>query len=155
MREDSSMNEGERQAMMHSMMSQLFSGMGMAEKKEMVEAMMDKMTEGLDMKEMMRGKMAGMMPGSGDGDSGGMQDMMAKMMPCGPERQGSQMPEMMLGTMMPHCIGMMLPAIDTDKRGEVGAAILSAIVEKGSVGMSDEQKRSFLKVLDGALNPST
>jgi hypothetical protein len=83
-----------------------------------------------------------------------MQDMMSKMMQGGPEQQMPQMPEMMLKTMMPHCIGMMLPAIDSDKRGEVAAEIVSAIVEKGSVGMSDEQKRSFLKALDEVLNPS-
>jgi hypothetical protein len=50
---------------------------------------------------------------------------------------------------------MMLPAIDPDKRGEVAAANLAAIVEKGSIGMSDEPKRSFLKALDDVLHPST
>jgi hypothetical protein len=61
---------------------------------------------------------------------------------------------MMLKTMMPHCIGMMLPSIDPDRRGEVAIAILSAIVEKGSVGMSEEQVRSFLKGLDEVLQPA-
>ena len=55
---------------------------------------------------------------------------------------------MMLKTMMPHCIGMMLPAIDPDKRGEVAAAILSAIVDTGSVGMSDKQNQSFRRALE-------
>lgn len=149
------MNKGERQAMMKSMMEHFFGGMGADEKKEMCATMMGKMTEGLDMKEMMPKMMMGMMSGgSGDGP-GKMQDMMSKMMQGGPEQQMSQMPEMMLKTMMPHCIGMMLPAIDPDKRGEVAAAILSAIVEKGSVGMSDEQMRSFHKSLDEVQNPST
>jgi hypothetical protein len=39
-------------------------------------------------------------------------------------------------------IGMMLPAIDRDKRGEVAAAILLAIVEEGLVGSSDQQMRA-------------
>jgi hypothetical protein len=64
----------------------------------------------------------------------------------------SQMPELMLKSMMPHCIGMMLPAIDPDKRGEVAAALLSAIVDKGSVGMSDQQMRSFVDALDEVLD---
>ncbi len=139
------MNENERQAMMRSMMEQFFSSMGAAEKKEMFATMMGKMTEGLDMKEMMPKMMMGMMSrGAGDGP-GKMQG--------GPEQQMSQMPEMMLKTMMPHCIGMMLPAIDPDKRGGVAAAILSAIVEKGSAGMSQQQMRSFFKALDDVLNP--
>jgi len=146
------MNKDERQAMMRSMMEQFFGGMGADEKKEMCAAMMGKMTEGLDMKEMMPKMMMGMMSG-GDGP-GKMQDKMAQMMEGGAEQHMAQMPEMMLKTMMPHCIGMMLPAVDPDKRGAVAAAILSAIVEKGSVGMSDDQMRSFLKSLDEVLNPS-
>jgi Na+/citrate or Na+/malate symporter len=155
MTEDGSMNEGERQAMMQTMMEQFFGGMGADEKKEMCATMMGKMTEGLDMKEMMPKMMMGMMSGGAGDGPGKMQDMMHKMMQGGHEQQMSQMPEMMLKTMMPHCIGMMLPAIDPDKRGEVAAAILSVIVEKGSVGLSDHQMRSFLKALDEVLNPST
>ncbi|NKB58194.1 MAG: hypothetical protein GKS00_17860 [Alphaproteobacteria bacterium] len=147
---NASMNKDDRQAMMKSMMEQFFGGMGADEKKEMCATMMGKMTEGLDMKEMMP-KMMGMMPGS-DG-SGGMPDMMAKMTQGGPEQHMGQMPEMMLKTMMPHCIGMMLPAIEPDQRGDVVAAILSAIVEKGAAGMSDEQMRAFHKALDDVLNP--
>ena len=146
------MNEDERQAMMKSMMEQFFGGMGTDEKKEMCATMMGKMTEGLDMKEMMPKMMMGMMSG-GDGP-GKTKDKMSKMAQGGHEEQMSQMPEMMLKSMMPHCIGMMLPAIDPDRRGEAAAAILSSIVEKGSVGMTDEQKRSFRQVLGEVLNPS-
>ena len=149
-----SMNEGERHAMMESMMEQCFGGMGIEEKKQMLAAMMGKMTEGLDMKQMMPKMMMGMMSGGTGEGSQGMPEMMDKMMRGGPEQHMSQMPEMMLKTMMPHCIGMMLPAIDADRRGEVAAAILSAIVEKGSIGLSDAQMRSFLEALDGVLNPS-
>ena len=123
------MNEDERQAMMKSMMEQFFGGMGADEKKEMFTAMMGKMTEGLDMKE-----------------------MMPKMMEGGAEQHIAQMPEMMLKQMMPHCIGMMLPTMDPDKRGEAAAAILSAIVEKGTAGMSEEQSKAFLDTLRNILN---
>lgn len=145
------MNESERQAMMHAMMEQFFGGMGTEEKKEMLATMMGKMTEGMDMQEMMPTMMMGMMSGGGCcGESHGrMQDMMSGM------KQGvaeQPMPEMMLKMMMPHCIGMMLPAIDPDKRGEVVATILSAIVEKGAVGMSAEQRQSFLETLGDVLN---
>lgn len=150
--EDRTMNESERQAMMHAMMEQFFGGMGAEEKKEMLATMMGKMTEGMDMNEMMPTMM---MSGGGgcDGEShGGMQGMMSGMTPGGAEQP---MPEMMLKMMMPHCIGMMLPAIDPDKRSEVATAILSTIVEKGTVGMSDEQRRSFLAVMGDVLAPST
>ena len=78
--------------------------------------------------------------------------MMAKMKQGGQEGPMSHMPEMMLGTMMPHCIGMMLPTLDPDKRGEAAAAILSAIVEKGSAGMSEQQAEDFRKALHEAMD---
>jgi hypothetical protein len=84
-----------------------------------------------------------------------MQNMMPEMM--GQMKQGGSeqsMPEMMLKMMMPHCIGMMLPGIDPDKRGEIAATILSAIVDKGTAGLSDEQKKSFLETLKKAIEPS-
>ena len=146
------MSKGERQAMMRSMMEQVFGDMGVDEKKEMCATMIGKMTEGLDMREMMPQMMMGMMSGCAGDGPGKMREMMAEKMQGGSEQQ---MPQMMLKTMMPHCIGMMLPAIDPDKRGEVAAALLSAVVEKGSVGMSDEQKRSFLKALDEVLSVAT
>jgi hypothetical protein len=149
------MNEDERQAMMRSMMENFFKGMGVDEKKEMLATMMGKMTEGINMKEMMPKMMMGMMSGDAGDGANKMHGMMAKMLQGGPEQHMSQMPEMMLKAMMPHCIGMMLPAIDPDKRGEVGAAILSAVVEKGSAGMSDEQKGSFRKMLEAVLNAPT
>ena len=148
------MKKDERRKMMKSMMEQIFGGMGAEEKKEMCATMMGKMTEGLDMKEMMPKMMMGMMSGGAGNGADKMHDMMSKMTQGGHEQQMQQMPEMMLKTMMPHCIGMMLPAIDPDKRGEIAAALLSTIVEKGSIGMSDPQMRSFLKALDGVLLPA-
>ena len=148
---NASASKEDRHAMMNSMMEQCFGGMSADEKQEMCATMMAKMTEGIDTKEMMPKMMMGMMSGGSGDKSGGMPDMMSKMMHCDTDQQ---MPEMMLKEMMPHCIGMMLPAIDPDKRGEIAATILSAIVEKGSVGMSDEQMRSFLAALDEVLDRS-
>lgn len=146
------MDKDDRQAMMHSMMEQFFGGMSADEKKEMCATMIAKLTEGLDMKEMMPKLIMGMMSGSDGNGPAKMQDMMAKMKHGGSEQQ---MPEMMLKTMMPHCIGMMLPVIEPDKRGDVAAEIISAVVEKGSTGMTDEQKRAFRRALDSALEPLT
>jgi hypothetical protein len=106
------------------------------------------------MKSMME-MMPQIMSQCGEQDFSKMQSMMAKMKAGGPEADTSQMPEMMLKMMMPHCIGMMMPKIAADKRGEVAAAILSTIVAKGSDGMSDEQTQAFIKTLDEVLRPST
>ena len=88
---------------------------------------------------------------------GGSQHSMPEMMPMmGQMQQGGaeqSMPGMMLETMMPHCIGMMLPGIDPDKRGEAAAAIIAAIVDKGTAGLSDEQKKSFLEAIKKAIEP--
>ena len=105
------------------------------------------------MKSMME-MMPRMMSQCGEQDFGKVQGMMAKMKAGGTEAATSDMPEMMLKTMMPHCIGMMMPEIAAEKRGEVAAAILSTIVAKGSDGMSDEQTQAFLKTLEAVLNHS-
>ena len=126
------MNSEQMQNMMPEMMEKMFGGMSTDDKKEMMMGMMGKMCEGVNMKEM-------------------MPMMMGKMMQGGSEQS---MPEMMLKMMMPHCIGMMLPGIDPDKRGEVAATIVSAIVDKGTAGLSDEQKKSFLETLKKAIEAS-
>ena len=59
MTENDSMNEGDRQSMMRSMMERVFSGMGSGEEKEMFATMMGKMSEDIDVKEMMRNTMTG------------------------------------------------------------------------------------------------
>lgn len=148
------MDKDERQAMMKSMIEQFFAGMGADEKKEMCATTMGKLTEGLDMKEMMPKMMMGMMSGAAGERPAKMHETMAKKMQGGHEQQMVQMPEMMLKQMMPHCIGMMLPTIQPEKRSEVAAAILSAIVEKGASGMTDEQARSFHNSLDEVLHAS-
>lgn len=143
------MDTQERQAMMKSMMAEFFGGMSTDEKKDMCAAMMGKMTEGLDMKEMMPKMMMGMMSGGG---AGKMHEMMSQKMQGGSPQQ--QMPAMMLKSMMPHCIGMMLPAIAADDRAEAATAILTALVDKGTDGMSEAQSKAFRQALDKVLRPS-
>lgn len=146
------MNNKQLQNLMPEMMEKMFGGMSTDDKKEIMLGMMGKMCEGVNMKEMMPMIMGKMMQG-GTGHS--MPEMMSMMM--GQMKQGGaeqSMPEMMLRTMMPHCIGMMLPGIDPGKRGEVAATILSAIVDKGAADLSEEQKKSFLQALRKAIEPS-
>ncbi len=143
------MDTQERQAMMKSMMAEFFGGMSTDEKKDMCAAMMGKMTEGLDMKVMMPKVMMGMMSGGG---AGKMREMMSQKMQAGSPQE--QMPAMMLKSMMPHCIGMMLPAIAADDRAEAATAILTALVDKGTDGMSEAQSKAFRQALDKVLHPS-
>lgn len=144
------MNQAEQQAMMQSMIENFFKGLSVDDKKQMCATMMGKLTEGLDMQAMMPKMMMGMMAG-GEGGPGKMHEMMAEKMQAGSGQAMPPMPEMMLKTMMPHCIGMMLPSIEADQRGEAAAAILSALLEKGSSGMSDAQKQSFRERLEDVL----
>lgn len=151
------MDQVERQAMMKTMMEKCFGGMDVEEKKEMCATMMGKMTEGLDMKEMMP-MMMGMM--SGGAAEGAEEKQSAGEKGCGtpqsmqggPAQHMAQMPEMMLKSMMPHCIGMMLPAMAPEKRGEAAVSILAAIVEKGAADMTDDQKRSLHASLQEVLD---
>ncbi len=146
------MNSEQMQNMMPEMMEKMFGGMSTDDKKEMMTGMMGKMCEGVNMKEMMPMMMGKMMQGGSEHSMPEMMPMMmGQMQQTGAEQS---MPEMMLKMMMPHCIGMMLPGIDPDKRGEVAATILSVIVDKGKAGLSDEQTKSFLEALKKAIEPS-
>lgn len=131
--EDEAMNQADPQAMMKSMMDQFCGGMSADATKEMCASMM------------------AMMSGGGVDGFGKMQDMMSKMYAGGPQ---PQMPEMMLTMMMPQCIGMMLPAIPAGRRGAVAAKVLSALVEKGTAGMTADERQAFMRSLDQVLHPS-
>ena len=135
-----------------SMMEKFFADITPEENQKMMADMMPKMMEGMNMADMMPKMMMGMMSGGGkDGESLGMQGMMADMMQgCGSQ----QMPEMMLGKMMPKCIELMLPKIAPEKRGAVAATVLSALVGKGAAGMTDEQRGDFFEALAGVLDKS-
>jgi hypothetical protein len=146
------MSKADKESMMDSMMEKFFADITPEEKQKMMAAMMPKMMEGMNIADMMPKMMMGMMSGGGgDGESAGMQGMMANMMQGG---GGHQMPEMMLGKMMPNCIEMMLPKIAPEKRGEVAATVLGALVDKGAAGMNDEQRGDFFKALADILDNS-
>ena len=113
------------------------------------------------MRVMMRAMMRAMMAECFGGmEADKMQEMCATMMglmagkgPGGAEGKMAQMPEMMLTRMMPHCIGMMLPAIEPERRGEVAGAILTAVVEAGAGGLTETQAMAFHQALADVLNP--
>lgn len=139
------MKNEEMQSKMHDMMAQCLANMPSDEKTEMMMAMMEKMKEGAGMEEMMAqmGKMGG---------PGAMQEMMGQMMSGGMEKD-STMPEMMLQTMMPHCIKMMMPKIPKDKRADLVTGTITALMEQASSDMSDEEKASFKKQVVEAVSP--
>lgn len=56
-----------------------------------------------------------------------------------------------MSAMMPRCIGMMLPAIDKERRADVVSILLSSVIDKGTSGMSDED--GFMDVVMRALKP--
>ena len=151
----SSASQDERHAMMQSMMDHLFDNMGVAEKKKVIATMFSRLIEGLSTKEVMTQLIAQMMPKGTEAAPNEMHDMMTKMVQGDGEHQRAPMPEMMLKSMMPHCIEMMLPTIAPEKRGEAVSALLSAIVEKGVQGMSQEQAKTYREALVDALLPPT
>ena len=134
----------EMQSKMHDMMAQCLANMSADEKTEMMMAMMEKMKEGAGMEQMMA-KMDKM------GGPGAMQEMMGQMMSGGDEQE-SMMPEMMLKTMMPHCVTMMMPKIPKDKRADLIMGTVTTLMGQASSDMSDEEKVSFKKQVIEAIN---
>jgi hypothetical protein len=123
----------EKQNMMAKMMERFFADMTAEEKQKMMEQMMPKMMEGVNMMEIMPKMMAGMMGSRENG--GGMMGMMSGMM------AGAQGTEI---TMMPQCLSMMLPNIPKEQRIDFVLKMVTILLEQGSVGMSDEEKRDFV-----------
>ncbi len=65
-----------------------------------------------------------------------MMGMMSKMMEeCEPE---------MMMDMMPHCFGMMLPKMPKEKRMDVVLKMVGTLVEQGSAGMSENERKEFV-----------
>jgi len=58
----------------------------------------------------------------------------------GMHQHGMHMMPHMMTEMIPHCLEMMLPGFPKENRTEYMAKIISILVEKGTVGMSDEEK---------------
>jgi len=120
------MSKQEKQDMMARMMEKFFADMTAEEKQKLMEQLMPKMMEGVNMMEMMPKMMAGMM---GGGESmGGMMSMMSGMM----------------STMMPQCLGMMLPNMAKERRVDFVLQMVAVLAEQGSAAMSDEEKKDFL-----------
>lgn len=72
-----------------------------------------------------------------------MMGVMSKMMAGDVKRDGSMMPQMMM-KMMPQCLSTMLPVIQKEKRIDFVMDMVSILIEQGSSGMSEEERRAFL-----------
>ena len=137
-----SMSKEEKMEMMGTMMEKFFAGMTTEDKQKMMEQMMPKMMEGVNMMEMMMGMMGGGEKG------GGMMGMMSQMIGQGEKRGMPMMPHMM-AQMMPQCLHMMLPGVPKEERVDFVLNMITALMEHGSAGMTEEEKSEFVaKVLE-------
>jgi hypothetical protein len=132
------MSKGEKDEMMDKMMEKFFADMTAEDKQKMMGEMMPNMMSGVNMMEMMPKMMMGMM-GGGEGMGG----MMSKMMGGGKEGKMPMMPQMMMG-MMPQCLNMMLPNMPKGKRVDFILEMVTILVEQGSAGMSDNERKDFV-----------
>ncbi|MFB3764738.1 MAG: hypothetical protein ACE14P_05755 [Methanotrichaceae archaeon] len=82
---------------------------------------------------------------------GFMPKVMMGMMANDMKGEGSMMPQMMT-KMMPHCLSTMLPAIQKEKRIDFVTNMVSILVEQGSSGMSDEERKAFLAKVTEKIN---
>ena len=135
------MSKEEKQDMMAKMMEKFFADMTAEDKQKMIEQMMPKMMEGVNMMEIMPKMMAGMMSGRESG--GGMMGMMSGMMAGAQGTEMTMMPRMM-SVMMPQCLSVMLPNIPKEQRIDFVLKMVTILLEQGSVGMSDEEKKDFV-----------
>lgn len=138
------MSKEDKEAMMGGMMDKFFADMTADDKSKLMAEMMPKMMEGVNMMEMMPKMMMGMM--GGEGSECGMMGMMPGMKGGGKEAGMSMMPQMMM-EMMPQCLTMMLPKIPKEKRIAFVSKMVATLVEQGSVGMSEEEKKGFQEEL--------
>src|SRR5512136_1514064 len=136
-----SMSEEDKQAMMPKLMEKFFAGMTAEDKQSMMEQMMPKMMEGINMAEMMPRMMMGMM---GHGGKSGPKPPGPPHATGGRHSDGPPMMGHMMTQMMPGCVDMMLPGIPKEERTEFVLQMISTLMEKGSVGMSEEEKSSLV-----------
>ena len=55
----------------------------------------------------------------------------------------------MMAQMMPRCLNMMLPSVPKEERVDFVLNMITALMEQGSAGMSEEEKSEFVaKVLE-------
>ena len=136
-----SMSKEDRQEMMAKMMDKFFAGMTAEDKQRMMEQMMPKMMEGINMAEMMPQMMMGMMGHGGRPASKPPRPphAMGGHHPDGPPMMGHMMTQM-----MPGCVNMMLPGMPKEERIEFVLQMISTLMEKGTEGMSEEEKSSLV-----------
>ena len=86
-------------------------------------------------------------------DMNNMMDLvMPKMMECCKEGETLMISQMMT-KMLPNCLSMMFPLTPKENRVEFAKNIVSALIEKGPEGMSEEEKEEFKeKILEGFNN---
>ena len=140
------LSKEEKLEMMSTMMGKFLAGFTVEDRQKMMERMMPKMMEGVNMMDTMPKMMMRMM-GGGEGNAG-MMGMMSQMMGDSEAKQGLTMPRMMT-RMMPQCLHMMLPGVPKEERSDFVVTMVAALMEQGSIGMSDEEKEGLVsKVLE-------
>ena len=122
------MSKEEKMEMMGKLMEKFFADMTVEDKQRMMEQMMPKM-------------MMGMMGGGKAG--GGMREHMMGMMSSQREA-GTPMMCQMMTQMMPGCLTMMLPNVPKEERTDFILKMITALMEKGSAGMSEEEKNDLV-----------
>ena len=142
------LSKEEKLEVMSTMMEKFLAGFTVEDKQKMMEKMMPRMMEGVNMMDMMPKMMMSMM--GGNGGEGGMMGMMSQMTGRGEETAMPLMPGMMMEIMMPQCIKMVLPKMTKKKRIDFAMNIVSTLVEHGSSGLSEEEKRDFVsRIIQG------
>ncbi|MFC2058749.1 hypothetical protein ACFLTS_03780 [Chloroflexota bacterium] len=136
------MSKEDKESMMGKMMEKFFAGMTVEDKQKMMMEMMPKMMEGVNLMDIMPQMMMGMMGGGGEKGSDKM-GMMSRMMGGRQETSAGMMPNMMIN-MMPKCLDMMIPSIGKQERCDFVLDMVTTLVERGSEGMSDEEKKDFV-----------
>lgn len=122
-----SMSQEDKQAMMAKMMEKFFAGMTAEDKQRMMEQMMP--------------KMMGMM---GHGGKPGPRPPRAPHAMGGHHPDGPPMMGHMMTQMMPGCVDMMLPGMPKEERTEFVLDMISRLMEKGTAGMSEEEKSGLV-----------
>ena len=73
---------------------------------------------------------------------------MSKLMAFNAKTSRGEMPQIM-ADLMPKCLETLLPKLSKRERVELAIQIVSVLVDKGSVRMSEEEKNEFVfKILD-------
>ena len=124
------MSADDKQKMVDTMMDKFFADMSAEDRQKMMAEMMPKMMEGMNLREMMPQMMMSMMGGGGESEGG--------------DETGMPMMANMMLTMMPQCVEMVLPETPKKERRDYVLKMVSALLEHGSVSMSEAEKDEFV-----------